>query len=296
MSACVLAHYDPDPDDPAGKRRILRERPTTAMPGTFLCRGHYAHLEQIVAEMPALHDELEQHLAGGSQGGGPKVSGNPETALPFHERAAEHLRVMNHQLVTWTLLVAEERRVTIPVMRWGGSPGPILSRFLLRHQLWIVEQLWVEEYVTQLRDLRTDARSILSAVPRRQVDLGPCAEDVACNVASHDLVHCDGILRATVTHADEELPAAVVCTVCGKEHPSVSWRALARKLRGNKDSWLTGPQLSEMWRIPFSTVRRWASEDAWRRHPDGKRPTRFHADDAVASFDRRRSVPHEAAS
>lgn len=291
--ACVLLHYDPDPDDPDGPR-VLRERPTPAAPGTLLCKGHYAHLEQIVAEMPALHDDLEQHLAGGSQGGGPKVSGNPETALPFHERAAEHLRVMNHQLVTWTLLVAEERDISVPAMRWGGSPGPVLSRFLLRHQAWIVEQPWVDEYVTQLRDLRADARSILSAVPRRKVDLGLCGEDVACNVASHDLVHCAGTLRATVSRADEELPSAVVCSACGKEHPSSTWRALSRRLRGDQDVWLTGPQLSELLRVPFSTVRRWASEDGWRRLD--LRPTKYHADDATGSFDRRRPGSEEAAS
>lgn len=52
--------------------------------------------------------------------------------------------------------------------------------------------------------------------------------------------------------------------------------------------YLTSGDLALLWKIPAGTVRRWASEDNWRR--THTRPVRFDVADAQAGYDRRRSV------
>lgn len=277
-AVCVLPHFD---DDGQGGR-TPRERPTPAVEGTLLCKGHYARLLKTVAGLPALAAELDAAMVPGSGAGGPKVGGDPETALPFVEKPGEHVRRIRDVLAAWASQVVESRRLVAPRFTVDA-----LVRFLTVHHEWIAGQEWVPLYLGEVGQLRHRGRQILAAVPQRKVDLGPCGEPIACNVHTRFIEHCEGILRATVSTVDDELPSVVACTACGREHSAPEWRALARRLRGTKDAWLTGPQLSEMWRLPFSTVRRWAAEDGWRRHPDGKRPTRFHVDDAVAGYERR---------
>lgn len=280
--ACVLAHYDLDPST---NLRVLRERPTPAVPGLLLCKGHHGNLRDILLELVPLVAELDQAMIPNSGRGGPNVTGDPEKALPFNEAAGAHVRRIRDVLASWAQQVVEGFGVHPPAFTHTG-----LIRFLERHHDWLCAQDWVSDYQQELRELRGRGKAVLAAVPRRKVDLGICGEEIACQVDSQALILCTGTLRATVSSADDELPSMVACTSCGKEHPSPAWRALGRRLRGSPDAWLTGPQLSEMFRVPFPTVRRWAAEDTWRRHPDGKRPTRFHVDDAGASFERRREV------
>lgn len=284
--ACVLAHYDRDEQN----NWVLRARPTPCQPGALLCRGHFADIERTVSELPALASELEQQMVPGSGAGGPKISGDPETSVPFNERAGQHLRIIEHQLGTWVRVVIDERGLRGPARPTVNS----LASFLTAHHEWLVAQEFTREYATQMRDLRTDGRRILAAVPSRRVDLGQCGEPVSCDVESHAETACAGVLSATVSRVDDELPAAVVCSVCGRQHPSPTWRALGRRLRGSDDAWLTGPQLSELFRVPFSTIRRWASEDEWRRLD--LRPRKYHMDDASTTYEQRRQPTTEGAA
>ena len=48
---------------------------------------------------------------------------------------------------------------------------------------------------------------------------------------------------------------------------------------------MSAAELAAIWRIPVSTVRRWASEDAWPR--TRTRPIRYDPDTAQDSHDRR---------
>lgn len=50
--------------------------------------------------------------------------------------------------------------------------------------------------------------------------------------------------------------------------------------------WLTGPQLSTLWRVPLGTVKRWAHEDSWPR--TSTRPTRYDPDAAQRTYENRR--------
>src|SRR5437868_7754566 len=119
-AACVLDHYDPDPDDPTGKRRVLRERPTPTAYGSLLCKGHYANIEQTVAELSVLVGELEAAMIPGGGAGGPRVTGDPETALPFNERPGAHVRRIRDVLASWASQVVEDRQVHSP--RIGIEP------------------------------------------------------------------------------------------------------------------------------------------------------------------------------
>jgi hypothetical protein len=268
-TACVLIHAK-DPD-----------RPRTATRG-FLCEGHYLILEQRLAELPALADEVEQALVRGG-GAGPKISGDPERALPFDEAASDALRGARDLLASWCRLILDEHP--------GGlhAPAlalPALATFLTRHLEWIAAQPWVDDLHGEFGDVRAALLSAQSTSRTRIVALGTCGEAPYCDLETHAERCCQGTLRAFVSTVDEGAdPRPIVCSECGIEHQPETWRPLARRLR--KDAaWMTAAQLSELLRVPVGTVWYWAHEDDWRRLD--RRPKRYHHDDAQASYEARR--------
>jgi len=275
-TACIATHAK----DP--------ERHRVATHG-LLCAGHHAALEQQLAEIPALLSEVERALVRGS-GAGPKVTGTKEQPLPYatdrdgNSPQADALRGAHALLVSWSLLVLEEHpdRLHAPADDTGA-----MSRFLMTHLEWCEGQPWTDDLLDELRDnahnLRRAARPEQA---RRRVELGPCAEITGCDVETHLELTCNGILVAVVHSSDEGLPTTIACPACGTTHAPDTWRPLARRLRGGADSWLTYAQLSQLLIVPIGTLKRWASEDDWRRLDS--RPTRYHLDDAQQTFDAHR--------
>lgn len=279
---CVMTHYEKREDGSS----VERERPTLAAEPSRLCPGHDARLSRDLADLPDLAVELDAQMIAAA-GGGPKVSGTPGRALVGDLDAATHLRIIVAEMVGWCRVVHEERGAILP----SNDSLSTLIGYMQRHHLWATEQPWVKEYATQLRDLHVAGRIILTAGRTRRVDLGPCDLNVSCDVVTGEEQTCEGILRATLKRDEDDLPP-IVCSGCGTEHLSPTWRNLGRKLRKGQDSWMTGAQLSEALRVPWSTVRRWAVEDGWRSLD--QRPRRYHADDAQRTFERRRAAPTAA--
>ena len=278
---CVLAHtHDP-------------ERPRTANRG-WLCEGHWLGLEQHVAEMPALFDEVDRTLVRGSSNG-PKISGDPERALPYDERAAEALHTARAVLVAWTRLVLDEHPSGL------HSPAdtlPAICTFLLTHLPWCAEQPWIDDLHREIRETRLELRRATTPPQTRVVPVGFCATPLTCDVHSHVEVKCAGELHAVLDVLDDE-PRPVTCTDCDFEHPYLTWRALARRLHGQTATLLTYAELSTLFGsydpsqgrhvgLPIGTLKRWASEDGWRRLDT--RPVRFDLDDAQASYQARRGL------
>lgn len=46
--------------------------------------------------------------------------------------------------------------------------------------------------------------------------------------------------------------------------------------------WMTAPEIARLLRIPTAEVYRRASEKQWRKTKDGKRPTLYSTEDALA--------------
>ena len=269
---CILTHTK-DPD---------RLRP--ARHG-LLCIGHYKRLEQLLAEIPARLDEADRSLVPGSQSG-PKVSGDPETALPFNEHLSRAMHQTRDTLASWAAEVVEQHpdRLHPPMFT-----ATACSAFLLRWLPWISEQEWVSDFHDETRENAQQLHAALEPLRTRRVDLGPCDAKTACDVESHEEMTCQGAMQAVVRDTDENLPAEITCTVCGLVNPPSEWRALARRLRGTQDPMLTAAQLSQLLRVPVGTLWRWASEDDWRRVEDvteNGRRTRYSVEDAQATHDR----------
>lgn len=275
-SQLCVAQHSHEPDRPRRAGRGL------------LCPGCDRGLEQLVAELPALIGDLEQTLAR-SESGGPKVSGSRDTPLVFDPRAGDALHRLGEVLAAWVRFVAEQRG-----LHAHRQPTLLeLARFLLRHHDWLVHRPEVGEYREQMLDARHRARSAVAPAVTRRIDLGPCGDPVpACDVTTGQVRDsCPGLLRAVLRSSDERIPD-VVCTECGTAHPPTEFRALARRLRAGQESWLTTAQVSELLRVPSGTVRRWAVEDGWRRvDRTDRHATRWNADDAQATFERRRYAP-----
>jgi hypothetical protein len=255
-SLCVLEHHDRQPDGTYTER----ERPTLANAPARLCPGHDRQLTTDIARILDLAVELDEQMIAGTTTG-PKITGTPGRALVGDLDAAQHQRILQAELASWCRLIAEERHVHLPT----SDTLSTLVSYLQRHHLWIVEQPWIREYVTQIRDLHHTGRLIIATTRSRRVDLGPCDQHVSCDVTTHSEQACTGTLRATVHQADTLLPASITCTSCGNNHAPDTWRTLGRHLRGTDDLWLTGPQLSQLLGIPWGTLRYWANQDQWRR-------------------------------
>jgi len=270
-TACALEHtHDPD-------------RPRTATHG-LLCTGHYLNLEQQIAELPALATDTERALVRHGQAGGPKVTGSPERPLPFDEAAGDALRAARDVLASWCRLILDEHPSALhaPALAF-----PALAAFLSTHLEWIAAQPWIDDLCAEFSDARRGLRSALTTARTRVVTLGSCELPLYCDVTSHEVTCCAGMLRGFASTIDQgEDVRPIVCSSCGTEHQPADWRALSRRLRKDAEPMLTYAQLSQLLRVPIGTLKRWAHEDDWRRL-DG-RPSRYHHDDAQRSYDARR--------
>lgn len=271
-----IAHHAKDPD-----------RPRTASRG-LLCEGHYLGLEQRLAELPALIDEVQQALVRFGNGLNPKVTGTSTHPLPYltdhdgNSRAADALRDVHARMVSWTLLVLEEHP------SGPHSPAdtpPALSAFLICHLDWLTGHDLIGELCRETSEDRSQLLAARTVSRTKVVTLGTCDERLGvCDVESHVEVWscCEGTLRAFVAPDDTD-PRPIVCSACGTEHQPETWRPLARRLRKDAAPMLTYAQLSQTLRVPIGTLKRWAMEDDWRRLEG--RPSRYHHDDAQSSFD-----------
>lgn len=146
---CVMEHKR-DPD-----------RPRQALPGLYVCHGHHAELERLIAEMPARADDLDRARGPG----GPRPPG-AASGLPIDDRAAEHRTQMAGVVASWCRVVAEDRGITTPA-------GPELHRtcpWLLRHVDWCCGNRWVDEMLSELRQV-TGRALALADIPARRVPL-----------------------------------------------------------------------------------------------------------------------------
>lgn len=154
--------------------------PTDGSTG-LLCRRHYHALEQHLAELPAKTTELEQVLAGGRGGGGQR-RGTPELPVPLNVAAYDHLQEVGGTLVSWALLVREERG-----LRGPDSDTPArLAPWLLGQLDWVAGQPWVDDFADEIRDLTVKADQITGRKPLRNRLEPPCPRCLARELGRWD--------------------------------------------------------------------------------------------------------------
>jgi hypothetical protein len=157
---CVLTHRT-DPD-----------RPRRAIDGLYVCHGHHAELERLIAEMPARYNDLDRPKGAG----GPKITFANEPGLTVDEAAANLRQQITGTIASWCRVVAEDRGITPPA-------GPEISRtapWLTTHVDWCAAHRWVDEMLLELRQVTGRAIGITD-IPARRVELG-----------EQCLVHADG--------------------------------------------------------------------------------------------------------
>ncbi len=239
---CVLPHFT---RDPATGEVTEDDRPRRALDGLYVCHGHRDRLERNIAEMPRLHDDLIERLAGNDHGAALTrederwplaVADHP---LPIAVHVVEHRDQMRHVVASWASLTAEERGLATP-----GTPMlSILSTWLLAHLDWACAQLWVDEFYAEIAGLATRARALIAANPRRRFVVGSCPMPVPLHrehgqteaqaVALYGSRQCTGVLSARLARGDDLLPSAIECDQ-STEHvwTAHQWVALGRRIHG----------------------------------------------------------------
>lgn len=203
---CVLSH------------RSEPERLRRAADGLHVCLGCLDRLERALAELPANYADLARRLAPSGGKGGPQVTGTRERALPIDPTVADHREHIARTLVSWALMVAEERGIHPPT----HNDPDVTAPWLLVHLRWACAQPWIDDYAAELAALRGRAMALLYPNGRRRVAVGLCIEE-----------GCEGALVATVAPTDDLLPSEIACTM---EESHVwtpgRWPELGRRLHG----------------------------------------------------------------
>lgn len=174
--------------------------PRRAADGLRLCEVHTDAIGHDAVRAGDLHGALAQVLTGGG-GGGPKVSGGSvDKSLNLNERAVTVRDEIRATLVSWCLMVAEERGIATPDDR-----PTALGAFVHKHRVWLAAHGAAADASVELRELVNEARRVAyPEVSGTTRDLGTCpvAEDGSV---------CGGKLRGVMRRADSYLPSWVLC-------------------------------------------------------------------------------------
>jgi len=208
---CLLPHFN-DPD-----------RPRRASSG-WLCAGHYSRLEQMIAELPSIYDELGQALTSSekpnNEGGHAKhsqvaggVNLNKNVVEARDEIQAECWR-MAHE-------VAEARGIDLPTVDTINA----IAAWLLAQLDWIADQNDVDDTYGNLDRLTRGCRQLAYPSKRQKIDLTErtglaCQTVTSCDMTTHDNLPCGGKLRALLTGGGwEGDEGRLTCDRCGQTRP-----------------------------------------------------------------------------
>jgi hypothetical protein len=211
--------------------------------GLYLCDSCLHHLERLIAEMPAMYEDLSRQVSSGSSG--PRVSGSSSARLPINPTASEHQCQIVGVLASWCKLVADERGIATPAGPevWRTAP------WLTVHVTWCAANPWVDEMLAELRQLAGRARSI--ADPTRKLPTGE-----RCRTVFEDGERCDGSI---VMQLDRDDCWTAWCPECGPHaaadylHDSISGRWVTIERAEVFVSRVHGR------RVARSTIRSWVS-------------------------------------
>lgn len=224
--------------------------PAVAADGLYLCVRCTNRLVVDTATAATLWAELGLALIGQ---GGPGARGtNPQPGLALNGPAVEHRTLIRHTLVSWALLIAEERGIELP-WRWTpwhtiplptGVLGPLnrqrwrtvdhrtdaIAALVARHSGWLAAQRYAGEAAGELRHLVDEGWKLRQPSSTRVVQIGPCPQQVADDDGEQRA--CGGTLRALLRAEASLLPSAVACDA-EETHSwdSTQWSKLGRTMK-----------------------------------------------------------------
>jgi hypothetical protein len=243
-------------------------RPTAA--GTNLCEVCTRRLAEDAITAGVLYADLELVLTSTGVPGEP-VSGTSNPGTEINPRAVECRTLIRHTLVSWTLLVTEERGITTP-----DDVVEQLAAFVATHAVWLSAHPAAGDCAEELHEL-AHGQPWRTAYPSgaRRFPVGACP------------LPCPGVIVAVLRDTDYLLPSALTCDTDESHTWSAdSWRALGRALHpdGMAGRYVTATETAATWRRPLGTIYRLASVHAWTRTADNRKPTLYLAADVDATM------------
>lgn len=193
-----------------------------------MCPGHRKGLALDLLDLPGMYERLpERHTA--RTGGASEVRSGGHAGLALQDRVAQARGNIYTGLAGWVRIVAAERGFTLP-----ADQVPALTDWLLGRRAgqldWTCTQPWIDEYADTLDVLHRDAFSVLYPRGRRRFEVGDCIETTWCDVATRTEQPCPGRMLATLTDADDQLPASLWCDECGIEITADRWITYGRRV------------------------------------------------------------------
>ena len=279
------------------QHRTDPERPRRALAGLHVCAACADRVAQALADLPSLWQDLEHVLAGTWRD---RVSDDrwplaiAENPLPLQPAVADHRTRIQQLLASWAVMAAQERGEQPPAPNVHETARWLTWRLReqTRHWQWedheqtightttvepILAQPWVQDFATEVTDLRGRARALLDPAGIRRVPCGPCREHVEGPALSAYTwpLPCPGTLIARVG-SDPEDRTDPTCDNCREVVTVDHHAALRRGLADLVDAQAASAHLD----VPVGTIGYWASSGQLeRRGKDARGRTVYRLED-----------------
>ncbi|MFD6425051.1 hypothetical protein [Streptomyces sp. NPDC060198] len=234
------------------------------------CRACADGIARNLAELPALHREIEYALGPTASGRFERVSGSRNVGIELDEEVCAVRAAMLGVLASWAGTVAGP----------GTGPAPDravapLAAFLLRHLDLLLRHPAAGDLAEEIGALVADARRVLQPPVTRRITLGRCPR-----------AGCASAVEASAPGRDGAPPEDVRCRA-GHTWPAGDLLALRRSLSaGGRVSATAGRTLptrlaAQAAGVSEATVRKWASRGKLTRHGSPAR-AEYDVDELVA--------------
>lgn len=186
----ALGRHKPDCDQEC--RGCL---PRPAADGRNLCEVCTRRIGEDAVQAAFLYAELEQMLATGG-GMTEKTSGTRDRGTTLNGRAVAARTLIRHTLVSWSLMISEERGIRAP-----RDTVTAMGEYLDKHQEWLSAHGAAGDCSGELSELA-------HGFPRRAAypNLAKVVEVGCCPIRG-----CSGVLTAIVRAQDSLLPSVIEC-------------------------------------------------------------------------------------
>ncbi|HEX6968916.1 MAG TPA: hypothetical protein VF174_08940 [Micromonosporaceae bacterium] len=176
--------------------------PRPAADGRNLCELCTRWLAEDAIQAAFLYGELAERLAA-SNGAGEKTSGTRDRGTQLNGKAVQARTLIRHTLVSWCLLIAEERGISTP-----ADEVKAMGDYVALHAVWLSAYTAAGDCSDELHTLAHGwPRRAAYPNPAKVVEIGPCPK-----------AGCTGTITAIVRATDSLYPSAVECDAIGEDN------------------------------------------------------------------------------
>lgn len=224
-----------DPRCVVSSRHTDPAKTPRALDGLYVCRGHRLKVERMIAELPALYDDLGSALTSSEthdNDSGRRKNSAKGAGVNLNGNVVEARDEMHAELVRLVRYVTEERGLTGPSVDRVSA----LASWLTAHVDWLCAQPDADETHDFLDGLTKACFSLAFPSGRRRFVIPDVACDAPlwCDVDTKEITRCPGNLVALLTPQDAlELPSEIICDTCGVEIPSTRWYRWAEERKAS---------------------------------------------------------------